>query len=49
MNTTPLLTQGRTSYFSVDCGMVYIMRTADGNVVLIDSNWGEYDEPEHLL
>lgn len=49
MNITPLLTQGRTSYFSVDCGMVYIMRTADGKFVLIDSNWGEYDEPEHLL
>lgn len=49
MSITPLLTQGRTSYFSVDCGMVYIMRTADGKFVLIDSNWGEYDEPEHLL
>ncbi|MBO7177290.1 MAG: MBL fold metallo-hydrolase, partial [Clostridia bacterium] len=49
MNITPLLTQSRTSYFSVDCGMSYIMRTADGKFVLIDSNWGEYDEPEHLL
>ena len=49
MNTTPLLTQVRTAYFSADCGMAYIMRTADGKFVLIDSNWGEYEEPEHLL
>ena len=48
-NTTPLLTQVRTAYFSADCGMAYIMRTADGKFVLIDSNWGEYEEPEHLL
>ena len=49
MNVTPLLTQVRTAYFSADCGMAYIMRMCDGKFVLIDSNWGEYEEPEHLL
>lgn len=50
MNTVkPLLTQVRTAYFSADCGMAYVMRLSDGKFVLIDSNWGEYDEPEHLL
>lgn len=48
-NIAPLLTQVRTAYFSADCGMAYIMRLRDGKFVLIDSNWGEYDEPEHLL
>lgn len=50
MNTIkPLLTQVRSAYFAADCGMAYVMRLADGKFVLIDSNWGEYEEPEHLL
>jgi len=48
-NVKPLLTQVRSAYFSADCGMAYIMRMTDGKFVLIDSNWGEYEEPEHLL
>ena len=45
---TPLLTQVRTYYFSVDCGMSYIMRLCDGRFIIIDGNVGEYDEAEHL-
>ena len=45
---TPLLTQVRPYYFSVDCGMSYIMRLCDGRFIIIDGNVGEYDEAEHL-
>lgn len=46
---SPLLTQVRTSYFSYDCGMAYIIRTGDGRFVLIDGNIGEYDEPDRIM
>ena len=45
---TPLLTQVRPCYFSVDCGMSYIVRLDDGKFIIIDGNVGEYDEVEHL-
>lgn len=45
----PLITQVRTSYFSFDCGMAYIIRTGDGGFVLIDGNIGEYDEPDRIM
>jgi len=44
----PLLTQVRPYYFSVDCGMSYILRLGDGRFVIIDGNYGEYDEAEQL-
>ncbi len=45
---TPLLTQVRPAYFSVDCGMSYIIRTSEGRFIIIDGNVGEYDEADHL-
>lgn len=45
---TPLITQMRNAYFSVDCGMTYIIRTCDGRFILIDGGIGEYEEPDHL-
>ena len=45
---TPLLTQVRPTYFSVDCGMAYLIRLSDGRFIVIDSTFGEYDEVEHL-
>ncbi|MBQ8407295.1 MAG: MBL fold metallo-hydrolase [Clostridia bacterium] len=48
MKTTPLLTQIRPTYFSVDCGMAYLIRLSDGRFVLIDSAYGEYDEVDRL-
>ena len=49
INVAPLITQVRTSYFSYDCGMAYIIRTGDGGFVLIDGNIGEYDEPRRIM
>ena len=48
MITTPLLTQIRPTYFSVDCGMCYLIRLEDGRFILIDSTYGEYDEVDHI-
>ena len=48
-NVSPLITQVRTSYFSYDCGMAYIIRLYDGSFVIIDGNIGEYDEPDHIM
>lgn len=45
---TPLLTQVHPTYFSVDCGMAYLMRLSDGRFVLIDSTFGEYDEVDRI-
>lgn len=45
---TPLLTQFKTTYFSVDCGMCYLIRLSDGRFILIDSMYGEYDEVDHI-
>lgn len=45
---TPLLTQVRPTYFSVDCGMAYIIRLSDGRFIIIDSTFGEYDEVDHI-
>ena len=46
--TTPLITQIRTAYFSMDCGMCYVIRLGDGRFVLIDGNTGEYEESDRL-
>lgn len=45
---TPLLTQIRPTYFSVDCGMAYLIRLCDGRFIAIDSAYGEYDEVDRL-
>lgn len=45
---TPLITQVRPAYFSVDCGMAYVIRVRDGRFILIDSCAGEYEEADHL-
>ena len=44
----PLLTQIRPTYFSVDCGMAYLIRLESGKFILIDSTFGEYDEVDHI-
>jgi hypothetical protein len=44
----PLITQVRPAYFSVDCGMSYVIRVSDGRFVLIDGGVGEYEEADHL-
>lgn len=49
MSFKPLLTQVKPTYFSVDCGMSYVIRTSDGKFVIIDASFGEYDEPQKLL
>ncbi len=46
--TTPLVTQIRTTNFTVDCGMNYLIRLSDGRFVVIDGGFGEYDESEHM-
>ena len=48
MSLTPLLTQVRPTYFSVDCGMAYLIRLEDGKFIMIDSTYGEYDEVDHI-
>ena len=45
---TPLITQVRNAYFSVDCGMSYVIRVSDGRFVLIDGGFDEYEEADHL-
>lgn len=45
---TPLITQVRNAYFSVDCGMAYVIRVCDGRFILIDGGIGEYEEADHL-
>lgn len=45
---TPLITQVRNAYFSLDCGMTYVIRVCDGRFVLIDGGIGEYEEADHL-
>lgn len=44
-----LVTQVATQFFTEDCGMCYIIRTSDGNFVVIDGGMGSYDESEHFL
>lgn len=44
----PLLTQIKPTYFSVDCGMAYLIRLESGKFILIDSTYGEYDEVDHI-
>ena len=44
----PLLTQIMPTYFSVDCGMAYLIRLESGKFILIDSAFGEYDEVDHI-
>ena len=44
----PLITQVRNAYFSVDCGMTYVIRVSDGRFILIDGGSGEYEEVDHL-
>ncbi len=48
MKISPLLTQFSPTYFSVDCGMAYLIRLSDGRFAVIDSAYGEYDEPDRL-
>ena len=48
MTVKPLLTQIRPTYFSVDCGMAYLIRLESGKFILIDSTYGEYDEVDHI-
>ena len=48
MTTKPLLTQIRPTYFSVDCGMAYLIRLENGKFIMIDSTYGEYDEVDHI-
>ena len=48
MAIKPLLTQIRPTYFSVDCGMAYLIRLENGKFILIDSTFGEYDEVDHI-
>ena len=48
MTCNPLLTQIKPTYFSVDCGMAYIIRLSDGRFVLIDAMYGEYDEMDRV-
>ena len=45
----PLVTQVRTAYFSMDCGMCYVIRLFDGRFVILDANTGEYEENERLF
>ena len=45
----PLVTQVRTAYFSMDCGMCYVIRLFDGRFVILDSNTGEYEENQRLF
>ncbi len=47
-NISPLITQVKLPYFTVDCGMSYVIRLSDGRFVIIDGGYGEYDETEHL-
>lgn len=49
MSFKPLLTQIKPTYFSFDCGMSYVIRTSDGKFIIIDSCYGEYDEPKKLI
>ena len=44
----PLLTQNRMACMSADCGMSYVLRTADGRFVLIDGGMDDYEESERL-
>ena len=46
---SPLLTQVSAAYFGTNCGMNYVIRLSDGRFVIIDGNWGEYDEPEKFF
>lgn len=46
---SPLLTQIKNRYFSVDCGMGYVLRLTDGRFVIIDGGMNEPGEAEHLF
>lgn len=48
MNCNPILTQVKPTYFSMDCGMAYIIRLSDGRFALIDAMYGEYDEMDRV-
>ena len=48
----PLLTQLRMGNWNFDCGMGYVIRTSDGNFVIIDGGAGKFEyseETEHLI
>lgn len=45
---TPLLTQNRVACMSADCGMSYVLRTADGRFALVDGGMDDYEESERL-
>lgn len=44
----PLLTQNRVACMSADCGMSYVLRTADGRFVMVDGGMDDYEESERL-
>lgn len=44
----PLLTQIKNRYYSLDCGMGYLLRMTDGRFVIIDGGLNESGEAEHL-
>lgn len=44
----PLLTQNRMACMSADCGMSYVLRTADGRFVMVDGGMDDYEESERL-
>lgn len=46
---TPLVTQLKSSFLTVDCGMCYVIRLCDGRFILIDTAFDEYEEAERLL
>ena len=48
-NVDVLVTQLKTTYFSYDCGMGYVIRLSDGRFVVIDGGMAEYDEPEQFF
>ena len=45
----PLLTQIRTAYITMDCGMCYVMRLLDGSFVVYDANTGENEEIDRIF
>lgn len=43
-----LITQVKTTFWNVDCGMSYIIRLGDGTFCVIDGGMAEEDEKEHF-
>ena len=45
----PMVTQLKSSFLTVDCGMCYVVRLCDGRFILIDTAYDEYEEVDRLL